>query len=446
MSNALALAAVTAVLKNLLDNALIDASLSQAVGGTITVSTLPPDRIETGENEAPRLNLFLYQVAPNAALRNIELPARDGRGRRVANAPLALDLYYLLSAYSAQDFEAEILLGYGMQMLHETPVLSREAIRLTMTPPSPVNGGILPPAVGALAASDLAEQMELVKLSPHVLTTEEMSKLWTAFQAKYRPSAAYIVTVVLIEARAPTRSPLPVLTRGEPDPATGRDRGIIAFTGLVPPFPALTAATPPDAQLAVRMGETLTLVGQNLEGDAVAARFTHVGTGFELELDAEPGATARGFQVEIPPDPPAGPVPPDSPFNPANWQAGVYAVAAIVRRAGEPDRMTNQLPVVLAPRLDAIAAAPAAGDEVTVTIDVSPPVRRVQRTRLVVGTEEVAVDAIAGESTPTLAFTSAALPSGSQFVRLRVDQAESVLIDRSVKPPVFDATQQVSIP
>ena len=51
-----------------------------------------------------------------------------------------------------------------------------------------------------------------------------MSRLWTAIQAHYRPTAAYVVSVVLIEARQPTRQALPVLagrsTRG------GRDRGV----------------------------------------------------------------------------------------------------------------------------------------------------------------------------------------------------------------------------
>lgn len=445
MSSALALAAVTAVLKDLLDNALIDQSVSAAVGGSVTVSALPPDRIETGENEKPRLNLFLYQVAPNAALRNQDLPSRDGRGRRQSNPPLALNLHYLLSAYSAQDFEAEILLGYAMLMLHETPVLTRGAIRRALVAPSPVGGGMLPPALGALVASDLAEQMELVKLTPHGLNTEELSKLWTASKANYRPSAAYMATVVLIERDLPARAPLPVLSRGERDPNTGKDEGVRVQPTLLPPYPALESAVP-EREPAVRLGELLRLSGRNLEGDEVAARFTHLRSGRTLELDPEPGATVTGFAVQMPPDPPAAPVPDESPLNPANWQAGVYAMAAVVRRAGEPDRVTNALPLVLAPRLNAIAAAAGADDEVTVTVEVSPPVRRTQRVRLLVSTLEVPADPFAGESTDTLEFTSTAFPSGDQWVRLRVDEAESLLVDRSVTPPVFDTTQQVNIP
>ena len=45
MSNALAIASVTRVLKDLLNNGLIDHDVSDAVGGNVTVTALPPDRI-----------------------------------------------------------------------------------------------------------------------------------------------------------------------------------------------------------------------------------------------------------------------------------------------------------------------------------------------------------------------------------------------------------------
>ncbi|MEZ4613451.1 MAG: DUF4255 domain-containing protein, partial [Caldilineaceae bacterium] len=148
MSNALAIAAVTAVLKDLLNNGLIQHDLSAAVG-TVAVTAKPPDLITTGQNEEPQLNLFLYHVTPNAGWRNVGLPSRDAAGARVANPPLALDLHYLLMAYGGADFQAEILLGYAMQLLHETPTLDRDAIRTALAPAPPVTGSILPPAFQA---------------------------------------------------------------------------------------------------------------------------------------------------------------------------------------------------------------------------------------------------------------------------------------------------------
>lgn len=214
MSNALAIASVTAVLKDLLNNRLIDHDLTASVG-EITVSTLPPDRIDALEAEKKsRLNLFMYQVTPNIGWRNVGLPSRNGNGERISNPPLALDLHYLLTAYGAEELHAEILLGYGMQLLHETSILTRGAIRKSLTPPSPVIGNAtLPPELQALFTSELSEQVEQIKISPSALSTEEISRMWSAFQARYRPTAVYQVSVVLIESRSSTKAPLPVRAR-----------------------------------------------------------------------------------------------------------------------------------------------------------------------------------------------------------------------------------------
>ena len=214
MSTALAIASVTAVLKDLLNNGLIDHDVGASVGEVI-VSTLPPDRIDALDaQKKSRLNLFMYQVTPNQGWRNTELPARNSNGDRVSNPPLALDLHYLLTAYGAEELHSEILLGYGMQLLHETPVLTRDAIRRSLTPPSPVgSGGDLPPALAALFTSELAEQVEQIKIAPSALTTEEISRMWSAFQAKYRPTAVYQASVVLIQSRNSVRSALPVRAR-----------------------------------------------------------------------------------------------------------------------------------------------------------------------------------------------------------------------------------------
>ncbi|MGZ8323641.1 MAG: Pvc16 family protein, partial [Rhodoplanes sp.] len=63
------------------------------------------------------------------------MPSRSGTGgERLTNAPLALDLHYVMIAYGRADFQAEILLGYGMHLLHERPVLDRAAIRRALNP------------------------------------------------------------------------------------------------------------------------------------------------------------------------------------------------------------------------------------------------------------------------------------------------------------------------
>ena len=51
-----------------------------------------------------------------------------------------------------------------------------------------------------------------------------MSKFWTSTLAHYRPSAAYEVSVVLIQSEEPKPSPLPVLIRNI-DARPGNARG-----------------------------------------------------------------------------------------------------------------------------------------------------------------------------------------------------------------------------
>jgi hypothetical protein len=215
MSNSLAVASVSFVLVDLLNNGLIDRDISAALGD-VSVSAVPPDKIDVLQtNGHSQLNLFLYNVTQNQGWRNAAYPSRDANGERLSNPPLALDLHYLLTAYGAEPFHAEILLGYGMQLFHETPVLPRAAIRKSLSAPSQVIEGSsgLPVALLNLFTSGLADQVEQVKIWPQTLTTEEISRLWTAFQAKYRPTAAYQASVVLIESQASTKSALPVQRR-----------------------------------------------------------------------------------------------------------------------------------------------------------------------------------------------------------------------------------------
>lgn len=256
MSNALAIAAVTAVLKDLLNNGIIAHDLVGAIGD-VKVSTQPPDRVLSAVTpaEPTQINLFLYHVSANPGWRNAGLPSRDGRGDRVTNPPLALDLHYLLTAYGDQPFHAEILLGYAMQLLHETPVLTRNAIRTALKPASPVDGSILPPAFQALAAAELADQVEVIKITPQFLSTDELSKLWTSFQTQYRPTVAYQVSVVLIESPVSVRASLPVRERNVK---------VVTFRHAV-----IESVAP---QLALP-GSKLSLRGQSLSGKPITVNF-----------------------------------------------------------------------------------------------------------------------------------------------------------------------------
>lgn len=194
MSSALALASVTAVIKDLLENGLATGAVTSKLGGDAAVSALAPDRVPSGADERAQLNLFLYLVTPHPGLR--------ADARRGDRGSLSLDLHYLLTAYGPQDLQTEILLGHAIQLLHETPTLERERIRDSLKAMSRTRDRrVLAPPLAALAASELADHVDRLKIEATFLSTEEMSKLWSALQAKYRPSATYKVSGVVMNGR-----------------------------------------------------------------------------------------------------------------------------------------------------------------------------------------------------------------------------------------------------
>jgi len=424
MSTALAIAAVSAVLKDLLNNGLIDNDLTNI--GNVAVTALPPDRVVTTDTTQPsQLNLFLYHVTPNAGWRNVGLPSRDSSGERLSNPPLALDLHYLLTAYGKQDFHSEILLGYGMQLLHETPVLTRGAIRAALNPPVSINGIGSLPILQTLSKAGLDEQIEQIIISLESLSTEEMSKLWTAFQTHYRPTAAYHVSVVLIESSRSTKSSLPV-----------RQRNL-----LVLPFSQLrvTDVLPN----IVTSGSTLIIQGQNLKADTVVVRFgtTEVNSG-----------SISDRQIEVP--------------VPTGLQAGVNTVQVVhPLNFGTPSDPhegfeSNVAAFILRPTINKnpdgtykIAVSPeqthTKGAFRTLTVELSPSVGQSQRVLLLLNQRNPASNAPAKaysfnanprtSDTHGIDFVIRGVSSGDYLVRVQVDGAESLPdVDTDPKSPSFN--------
>lgn len=195
MSNALAIGAVTATLHSLLlhvRNPLWQGD-SELADSEVTLKPLDSARANEDRNQ---INLFLYHVSPNPSWRNHDLPPR-GPGDLAGALPLALNLYYLLTAYGRQGDElySHRLLASAMQVLHDNPVLQATDIASATKDSS------------LLGPQDLDRQIERVRITPNVMSVEEMSKLWGMFggQGKYRTSVTYQASVVLIESRRSAR-------------------------------------------------------------------------------------------------------------------------------------------------------------------------------------------------------------------------------------------------
>lgn len=443
MAGPFAIAGVTAVLKDLLNDGLANHDLSAM--GNVTVSALPPDRIPvTNTEEKSQLNVFLFQVSPNLGWRNTALPSRGSNGERLTNPPLAVDLRYLVTAYGEKEFHADVLLGYAMQLLHEHPVLTRAMIRATLQPSLPADV-TLPLGLSMLSTSDLADQVEAIKITPDYLNAEEMSRLWSTMQAKYRPTAVYQVSVVLIEADKATRSALPVLKQGD------TNRGPDAQANLVPPIPTIESMALPNNQRAALLGDAVTLAGHHFAGETgnpadVTVSVQLVSARLEQPVSIAIALAARtdtSIAVTVP-------------NTPADLPAGLYSLAVRIMPNGKPDeaQSSNLLPLAVVPVITAGLAAPiarAAVDAVTllgtatVTITCAPEVLPDQRASIVLGAREALANVHATQ-TDTLTFVVPGVAAGEHRVRLRIDGAESLLIDRTdLQNPIFDETQKVTL-
>jgi hypothetical protein len=416
MSNPLAIAAVTATLRHLLGTQapLIDTELAD-----LEVTTQPLDLARKGVTKA-QLNVFLYQTMVNAAWRNHDLPGRVRPGETGA-PPLALNLHYLITAYgrgdSDNDAASHRVLGAAMSVLHDHPLLGSAEI------------------AAALADNDLANQVERVRITALPLGVEEMSKLWTIFQSQYRLSVAYEVAVVLIDSRRPVRAPLPVLKRGP------EDRGVIAVAGLPP---ALDRIRLPRAQSAIRLGEDLTLVGENLSVEDSAVVFRSALLADDITLAPRAAAQAGELTVHI--DDVA-----DDPDAVSRWHPGFYLVTLTQNRADAPPISSNAQPFALAPRITVTPLADVAGD-VALTVACEPRLRHGQRVLLIFADRQIqptATDTPADAKLPTtLEFVVPDVASGGSYVvRLRVDGVDSIPAIYTGTPPIpsFDPQQTVVV-
>jgi hypothetical protein len=194
MSNHMAIATVTASLQQILHPAVMNAVSGAGFGFS---------RPTAGSSKTPQVNVFLYQVTPNLAYRNVRIPGRRSDGTLVQRPQVALDLHYLFTFHGDDDkLEPQRLLGAVVTALEAQPALSSDDI-INATKPL----GQFP----FLKDSGLDQQVERVKFTPTALSLEEFSKLWSAFfQVEYSLSVAYQASVVLMESDLTPQEALPV--------------------------------------------------------------------------------------------------------------------------------------------------------------------------------------------------------------------------------------------
>ncbi|MFH7242461.1 MAG: DUF4255 domain-containing protein [Spirulina sp.] len=198
MSNHLAIATVTAVLQRTLQ-----ANVQRHVE-SVRISTVAPHRIGQGTPETG-INLFLYYVSRNNALKNPDALAQRARNKRTPWRQAALELHYMLSFYGNEaELEPQRLMGSVVRTFNDRTLLPAELIQDTLNDST----------FSYLDQSDLGQQVQEIQITPEDLTLEDLSKVWSVFfQTPYALSIAYKVMAVVIDGEDPAERALRVRER-----------------------------------------------------------------------------------------------------------------------------------------------------------------------------------------------------------------------------------------
>lgn len=405
MSNHLAIATVTEGLRYIVENAL--SVIDSGAGITVTRPDL------AGKDSSTHVNIYLYQVTPNAAWRNVDLPTRRADGGIAARPTAALDLHYIISFYGDEtdgEMEAQRLLGGVISALHARPLLTREVIEDVLAATS----------LTMLAESDLADQIESVRITPSNLNLEELSKLWSVFfQTPYALSVACQCSAVLIEAPVTATQALP--------PRTAGIRAVPFSRATITEIINEEGKTVP-----VTAASTLLIKGSGLRGENVAVRIG--------DVEAQPASvTDREVTVDLSDG---------GALDTAALRAGVLPAQLVYRVALDPDDpvdslrvgwTSNPFPVVLRPQID--DAQQTDDDEGNSVLDVTviPDVGPRQRAALLLnrldpppgeapGSYVIDASLRSGDvPSDVLRFPLAGVEAGNYLVRVQIDGAESPL-------------------
>ena len=411
MSNFLSVAAVTGTLQRVLQNALDAEPSPNAVGGAKVSSARPGSADVTKVG----VNLFLYQVVPNAAFRNADTPTRDANGALVQRPRTALNLHYLLTFHGAEKtLEPQRLLGATVRTVHGGPVLT----------PAQIDATRADAQFSYMSDSDISAEIERVKLTPLSLTFDELSRIWAVFPTTdYALSVAYEASVVFIEGTSLPRASQPVA-----------ERTVTVF----PTGPAAIDAVEALGGGPVLPTSTLALIGRGLQADDVRVRIAGtevvpvtvrptVVTVDLVAVAAAPGATlaagVQGAQVIQPlllGKPPA----PHPPLE-SNVAPFVLHPVVALKGNGQPDiDVSNQV------------TDPDGTRRADVAVGVQPPVQPGQRLRLLLDEQPPPAGAVAlayafdldapAVATPKPVFAVAGVTGGPYIARVSVDGAETL--------------------
>lgn len=214
---------------------------------TPNISGLAPDVLET--EAGAQLSLFLYHVETNNAVESMFWAPQgaSGTGQPVRFLPFALNLYYLMSAFSEDNYHQEQqAMSVALRIFHANPIVRNP----TGSPP-----------------------WELTLTMEH-RSYDEMSQLWQATTAPLRMSVVYRAAVVFLDpdtmpssaARNTSVNVIVEQSSGGPSPATELFGTFRRATYQSPSGPVPFTQAP----ATVAPGQEVWLMGENLTGAPIS--------------------------------------------------------------------------------------------------------------------------------------------------------------------------------
>jgi hypothetical protein len=268
------LSSVTDALLDLVSNDWSAAPIWTELGaGGFTSSSIPvptftglaPDQAIT--QSGPQLGLYLYHVETNHASEALfwqpQLMDPSLTGEPVRFLPLALDAYYLLYAYSEDQWiEEQQLMSVALRVFHTQPIVRSPA-------------GVTTP-------------WELT-LTPEHRSYDELSRLWQATTAPLRMSLVYRAAVIFLDPDQTNEASNLVqqvnltvnsMELDPPNPPT-----LVSTTrSLTYTAPGGTTVTQTLSPASMAEGQTITVLAESLGSAAYSDVYLVDGTGNETDI------------------------------------------------------------------------------------------------------------------------------------------------------------------
>ena len=141
---------------------------------------------EPGNNV--KATLYLYHVDVNKALRNQRMLPQPGQSDELRLPPMPLQLRYLFTPVDDDEATNHLIAGRVLQYFYDNPKVATLA--------------------GETLGDSFGGGSKELRIKPELLTMEQLSQIWNAFNQAYRLSLIFLVEVVALDsAKSPVRAP-----------------------------------------------------------------------------------------------------------------------------------------------------------------------------------------------------------------------------------------------